>query len=180
MADYDGDRVVGDGSYVEPESSYVETDVVRDPLVQEIPKPGWRRWAWLLIPFLLGIILLSWGLHRLRQAPPLTTAQQAIAQCQYQPEHLSLTSDDEWNIVNSIGYGLGMTTPENEQARLLTAAKDLCLAHLCQGTDSRLDDLDNIAADEFAFAVTPGGQLMDASTTAFLVETVTTAPWCHG
>lgn len=170
MVPNDGDRTYSD-------VGYVDSAEVRDPLVTDDATVGWRRWRWLLIPFLLGLALLGWGLYRLRQEPRPTTAEIAVAQCEYQAGNLALSSADEEQVMALVTEQFPNVGGQREQ--VLAAAKKVCLAHLCGASDPRLTDLPSIAAEEFAFAVTPGHLFSGDIADRFIAE-FTGASWCHG
>lgn len=171
------DPLAGDPVVEYAGETYVNAGTVPEYEYDDSETTGWKRWRWLLVPFMLGLSLLGWGIQRLRQAPAPTTAEIAVAQCQYQMGNLSLSSTDEDQVFALVTGSFPAAAGHHDQ--ILTAAKKLCLAHLCSANDARLQDLPNIAAEEFAFAVTPGNLLTGDVASSFVNE-FTGAAWCHG
>lgn len=164
----------------DPLPEYVGDEYGESSLVNEYDEHAvrspWAKWRWLLIPFLVGIALLGWGVYRLRHTSPHTIAEQAIASCQYRVGDLSLSADDENVIVDTVEAILPHAG--GNRAQTITAAQNVCLAHLCRDVDPRLENLSNITAEEFAFAVT-AGNLLTTDLATSLANDITGAPWCH-
>jgi hypothetical protein len=145
------------------------TDYGFDPVPQRSPL---QRFWWLLIPFLLGLVLLGLGISRLHRPAPPTAAENIATNCQYSAAGLTLSADDEAALVSTAEQV--MPTVGNDRARAITAAKNICIAHLCGANAPQHTDLGNIAAEEFAWV----GTLITDTTANFLANEFSSASWC--